>query len=119
MESKKRGRPPLDPAEKEKRRIERNQKRNAARKASGWATDKKYRELHPDKVREFRVNSSIKYYSPKINIPRESKPTFDSLLASTGKTISELVLDALEEKYSVNLHADKAESTENDASDDE
>ena len=51
---------------------------------------------------------------PKINIPREFKPTFDTLLASTGKTISELVLEAVEEKYSVTLRDKKDDKTDND-----
>lgn len=52
------------------------------------------------------------YYMPKINIPREFKPTFDSLLASTGKTISELVLEAVEEKYNVTLRSDNNKNTD-------
>ena len=102
MDRKKRGRPPLPEEERKRRQRERNKKLNEQRKASGWASQKKYRATH-DAIR--------KYYEPKIRIPIQSKHQFDSLLASTGKTITELMLDALEKQYGVNLHADSTEQT--------
>lgn len=109
MEEKKRGRPPLPEDVRKARSIERQQKYYASHKAQKRKRDEKYRANHPDLQAQKYAKKIAKYYSPKINIPRESKPAFDFLLASTGKTISELVLDALEEKYSVNLRADNTE----------
>ena len=67
---------------------------------------------HPDLQAQKYAKRFEKYYSPKVNIPRESKPAFDSLLASTGKTISELVLEAVEEKYNVTLRSDNNKNTD-------
>lgn len=102
MDHKKRGRPPLPEEERKRRQRERNKKLNEQRKASGWVSQKKYRATH-DAIR--------RYYEPKIRIPIQSKSQFDSLLASTGKTITELVLDALEKQYGVSLHADITDQT--------
>lgn len=88
--------------ERKRRQRERNKKLNEQRKASGWVSQKKYRATH-DAIR--------RYYEPKIRIPIQSKSQFDSLLASTGKTITELVLDALEKQYGVNLYADITDQT--------
>ncbi len=97
---KKRGRPLMSSEERELKRIVRNKRENERKKALAWKDQKNYRERHRGE-----------YYEPKIRISRVSKPTFDSLLASTGKTITELVLDALEKQYGVNLHADITDQT--------
>lgn len=112
MEQKKRGRPALPEAERSARRRESYKKHNEKRKLSGWAAEKKYAAAHPEIRAKKYANWTAKYYSPKINIPRESKPAFDSLLASTGKTISELVLEAVEEKYNVTLRSDNNKNTD-------
>lgn len=114
MESKKRGRPPLPEDVKRARQAERNRRNNERKKQNGWIAEKKYAATHPEIKAKKYANWSEKYYSPKINIPREFKPTFDTLLASTGKTISELVLEAVEEKYSVTLRGKKDDKTDND-----
>ncbi len=108
---KKRGRPPLPEEEREARAKARTQKNNAMRKATGWERDKKYRASHPDYQKKQYANRVAKYHALTIRIPREVKSDFDSLLVSTGKTISELVLDALEKQYGVNLHADTTDQT--------
>lgn len=111
MEKKKRGRPPLPEEEREARRRESYKRHNEKRRLSGWESEKKYAAEHPEVRSKKYANWVTKYYSPKINIPREVKPTFDFLLASTGKTISELVLGALEKQYGVNLHAGITDQT--------
>lgn len=111
MEQKKRGRPPLPAEEREARAKARIQKNNAMRKATGWARDKKYRASHPDYQKKQYASRVAKYHALTVRIPRECKPDFDALLASTGKTITELVLDALEKQYGVSLHADITDQT--------
>ncbi len=111
MEEKKRGRPPLSEEERKARSRERQQKYYASHKDQKRERDERYRANHPDLQVRKHAKRVEKYYSPKINIPREAKPIFDSLLASTGKTISELVLDSLEKQYGVNLHADITDQT--------
>ena len=100
-----RGRPAvLSPEEKEQRRIERNRKECERQKALGWKNQKAYRARHPERRREM-------YSELTVRLPRDKRPQFDSLLASTGKTITELVLDALEKQYGVNLHTDITDQT--------
>lgn len=112
MEQKKRGRPPLPEDVKKAHKAEWNRRNNERKKQGGWAAEKKYAAAHPEIRAKKYANWTAKYYSPKINIPRESKPAFDSLLASTGKTISELVLEAVEEKYNVTLRSDNNKNTD-------
>lgn len=109
MEQKKRGRPALPPEEKARRKAEQAQRR----KEKGYPSRREYHQAHPEIERKSYQRKVQLYYMPKINIPREFKPTFDALLASTGKTISELVLEAVEEKYSVTLRDKKDDKTDN------
>lgn len=98
-----RGRPPvLSPEEKEQRRIERNRKESERQKALGWKDQKAYRARHPERRREM-------YSELTVRLPRAKRPQLDELLLSTGKTITDLILDALEMQYGVNLHADNTE----------
>lgn len=85
----------------------------SATKAGGYAAQKRYRQNHPDRVREQarkrRLKNKVKdlrslsLYEPKLRIPLENKPTFERLLAETGMNITQLCLSALEEKYGVTL----------------
>ena len=111
MEAKKRGRPSLTEEERKARRTESYRRQNEKRKQSGWATEKAYRAKHPELQAQKYAVQKNKYHTITVRIPREFKPTFDALLASTGKTITELMLDALEKQYGVNLHADSTEHT--------
>lgn len=112
LQKKKIGRPPLSEEERAARAKARVRKSNEQRKATGWERDKKYRASHPDYQKKQYANRMAKYHALTIRIPRESKPAFDSLLASTGKTISELVLEAVEEKYNVTLHNNNNKNTD-------
>lgn len=113
MEAKKRGRPSLTEEERKARRTESYRRQNEKRKQSGWATEKAYLAKHPElRAQKYAVQKN-KYHTITVRIPREFKPTFDALLASAGKTISELVLEAVEEKYSVTLRDKKDDKTDN------
>lgn len=112
MEAKKRGRPSLTEEERKARRTESYRRQNEKRKQSGWATEKAYLAKHPElRAQKYAVQKN-KYHTITVRIPRESKPAFDSLLASTGKTISELFLEAVEEKYNVTLRSDNNKNTD-------
>lgn len=75
-------------------------------KEGGYATQKKYRVEHPDRVKAARIKAAQKNYEPKVRIPREYKTAFDALLTQTGLTITELFIGAVEEKYNIILHRD-------------
>lgn len=94
-EKKKRGRPPLSPEEKEKRRIVRNKSAADRHKKNGYVAQKKYRNSHPEKYNQ--------NYEPKIRIPLEKKDVLTKLIGQTGLTITQLFVGAVEEKYGVNL----------------
>lgn len=76
-------------------------------KAGGYAAQKRYRENHPDRVREQKRKQNQKnkgsIYEPKLRIPAENKPLLENLLTSTGLSITQLCLGAIEEKYGVKL----------------
>lgn len=105
---KKRGRPPLTDAEREKRRIESNKRQAERLKRNGYAAQKKYHTMNdPAKEREWRKESRErqrgKVYEPKIRIQIDFKPTLMQLMTDTGLSLTALCLTALEEKYGVVL----------------
>lgn len=79
----------------------------SATKAGGYAAQKRYRENHPDRVREQKRKQNKKnkgsIYEPKLRIPIENKPLLENLLSATGLSITQLCLDAIAEKYGVKL----------------
>lgn len=95
---KKRGRTPLSPEEREIRRITENKRAMERHKRNGYAAQKKYRVTHPERYRQ--------NYEPKIRIPLEFKPLVENLTKSTGLSITQLFVSAVEEKYQVILHRD-------------
>ena len=88
---------PLTPEELEARRIARNKSAMERHKKNGYAAQKKYRATHKDEKRR-------PCYSISLRVPVESKPIFEHLSKDTGLTITELIVRAIEEKYSVDLH---------------
>lgn len=86
---KKRGRPPLPPEERERRRIERNKLSNEIHKKTGYAAQKKYKKNNYDVL--------------SILLPKESRHLLDEIVYRENTTISSLFLNAVEEKYSVKL----------------
>lgn len=72
----------------------------SATKEGGYAAQKRYRENHPEKVQEWRT----RIYEPKIRIKKEFRNVLEKLLNETGYSITELFVNAVEEKYDVLLH---------------
>lgn len=76
-------------------------------KEGGYASQKRYRQNHPDRVREQkrkqneRLRGSI--YEPKLRIPMENKHILEKLLADTELSITQLCIGAVEEKYGVTI----------------
>lgn len=87
---------PLTPEELEARRIARNRSSAKSHKRSGYAAQKKYRATHKEEKRR-------PFYAILLRVPAESKPVFERLSKDTGLTITELVICAIEEKYSIDL----------------
>lgn len=83
-ETKKRGRPPLSPELK------------AESQAKRKAYEKEYRKSHPEIY-------CGRFYEPKLRIPIANKEELLSLLASTGLSISQIFIDAVREKYGIDL----------------
>lgn len=92
---KRRGRPPLSPEEREAHRILKNKRDNERKKQQGYVAQKRYRENHKGEL-----------YEPKLKIPFEKKNDLLELLRSTGLTMTDLFVGAVEEKYKINLHKD-------------
>lgn len=76
-------------------------------KEGGYASQKRYRQNHPDRVREQKRKQSErlrgKTYEPKLRIPIENKAIIEKLLSDTGLTITQLCVGAVEEKYGVTI----------------
>lgn len=89
---KKRGRPPLSPEKKADAQARRSAAQNAHHKSTGWAAQKKYRSQH-----------SGERYEAKVTMPAVNRDAFSNLLEQTGLTISDLVLEAVYEKYGIDF----------------
>ena len=104
---KKRGRPPLNPDLKAQNVALRREKHAAYQreyaKRTGCAAQKKYRASHPEVYRG-------RHYEPKLRIPIEKKDVLMRLVAETGMSITQLFVEAVQEKYNVTL----APSVDND-----
>lgn len=76
-------------------------------KEGGYMSQKRYKENHPDRIKEQRRKQKEKMrgviYERKLRLPVSSKAALDELLQSTGLSITELCLTAIEEKYGVDL----------------
>ena len=76
-------------------------------KEGGYLTQNAYKANHPDRVRkqkrEEKRRERKRIYEPKIRMPIENKVILTNLLDTTGLSISELCLGAVEEKYGVTL----------------
>ena len=76
-------------------------------KEGGYASQKRYRANHPDKIREQkrkqRERSRGLIYEPKLRIPIENKSVLEKLLSDTGLNITQLCIGAVEEKYGVTI----------------
>ena len=76
-------------------------------KEGGYLTQKAYKANHPDRVRkqkrEEKRRERKRIYEPKIRMPIENKVILTNLLDTTGLSISELCVGAVEEKYGVTL----------------
>jgi len=92
-----RGRPPLSPEEKEAKQLILNKKSAQCHKDTDYAAQRKYRENNPDKY---------KRYSVKIVIATEFKETLDTLVESSGLSLTSLFINAVEEKHNIKLRKD-------------
>ena len=88
-EQRGRGRPRLTDEEQEQRRIKRRKYDAERLKKSGYSAQKTYRKKN--------------YRECKILIRNEYSNELDALLDSTGLSISELFIGAVEEKYDITL----------------
>lgn len=100
---KKRGRPPMSPELKAERIVQKNALTNAYHKKNGYASQKKYREAHPDKYRTYRATSNGRTYEPKLRIPIDKKEELTLLLQSEGVSLTQLFMILVMEKYGINL----------------
>lgn len=87
----------MDKNEKLKREL-------ARQKATGYAAQKKYRETHPNAERERSAKRRIDSRTIAIRIKREYEPVLDEIVSSTGRTMTDIFISAVEEKYGVVLH---------------
>ena len=87
-----RGRPPLSPEKKAEAQARRSAAQNTHHKSTGWAAQKKYRGQHKGER-----------YEAKVTMPAVNRDAFTKLLEHTGLTISDLVLEAVYEKYGIDF----------------
>lgn len=102
---KKRGRPPLTPEQKAMRQKKVSKPGISSTKMGGYASQRRYKENHPDKVKEWQR----RYYEPKVRVLQEYRADLERLCRETQLTLSQLFVGAVEEKYCVVLqkHLDK------------
>lgn len=99
----------MDEKEKLKREL-------ARQKATGYAAQKRYREKHPEKAREYRQKQTDRekgnIYEPRLRLPIEDKKILQQLCSQTGLTITQLCVIAIKEKYGVILCENNIDKTE-------
>jgi|GEM_PF-1740046 len=102
-----RGRPPLTPEQREESRIRNNKRTNQHHKNTGYASQKKYNESNKESVSEgSRIRSKKvreKYCDLGILILREKRDELNRILEDTSLTITDLFINAVEEKYNISL----------------
>lgn len=101
-----RGRPPLTDEQKAMRQTK-SKRGVSSTKEGGYLSQKRYRQNHPDRVREQKRKQGVRlretHYEPKLRLPREAQDTIAHLMADAGLTITQLFAGAVEEKYGVTL----------------
>lgn len=95
-EKKKGGRPPLSPEEREARRRAKIKRDNERQKERGYPAHKNYIERHKGEI-----------YEARVRMPSSNKSTLEQLLSATGLTVTQLFVDAVKEKYGIDLSEPK------------
>lgn len=86
------GRPPLSPEEREARRRAKIQRDNERQKERGYPAHKNYIERHKGEI-----------YEARVRIPSSNKPVLEQLLSETGLTVTQFFVNAVKEKYGIDL----------------
>ena len=108
-EKKKRGRPPLSPEEKERRRVAKNAAVAAYHKSTGYAAQNKYKKANPERYREYNRRARETVYEPKIRLHMSKKAVLQSLLQAEGLSLTQMFTTLVLEKYGIDLADDDAE----------
>lgn len=108
-EKKKRGRPPLSPEEKERRRVAKNATVAAYHKSTGYAAQNKYKKANPERYREYNRRARETVYEPKIRLHVSKKEALQSLLQAEGLSLTQLFVTLVLEKYGIDLTGDDSE----------
>lgn len=108
-EKKKRGRPPLPPEEKERRRVAKNATVAAYHKSTGYAAQNKYKKANPERYREYNRRARETVYEPKIRLHVSKKEALQSLLQAEGLSLTQLFVTLVLEKYGIDLTGDDSE----------
>lgn len=106
-ESKMRGRPPLSPEEKERRRVEKNTTTAVYHKKTGYAAQKKYQQTHKEQYQVYKKKQRGSIYEPKIRIPMEYKNELSQLLKEEEMSLTQLFIFLVREKYGIDFSKSK------------
>lgn len=108
-EKRKRGRPPLSPEEKERRRVAKNAAVAAYHKNTGYAAQNKYKKANPERYREYNRRARETVYEPKIRLHMSKKAVLQSLLQAEGLSLTQMFTTLVLEKYGIDLADDDSE----------
>lgn len=108
-EKRKRGRPPLSPEEKERRRVAKNAAVAAYHKSTGYAAQNKYKKANPERYREYNRRARETVYEPKIRLHMSKKAVLQSLLQAEGLSLTQMFTALVLEKYGIDLADDDSE----------
>ena len=101
-EKKKRGRPPLPPELRAKKKSG-----ISATKEGGYAAQKKYRKTHPEKIRELwaeqRKREKETIFQPRLRIPIKNRVVLEALCSSENLSLTQLFFSLVKEKYGIDL----------------
>ena len=101
-EKKKRGRPPLPPDLRAKKKSG-----VSATKEGGYVAQKKYYRANKEKIlsqkKTYRDSKKGTIFEPRLRVPVFSKEKLEKLCADTGLSITHLFFSLVKEKYGVDL----------------
>lgn len=96
----------MSPEMKAERIAKKNASTNAYHKMNGYASQKKYRQAHPEKYRAYRESTRGRTYEPKLRIPIEKKDKLTLLLQGEGVSLTQMFISLVMEKYGIDLSSE-------------
>lgn len=108
---------PKTKAEEELKERKREYDREYSKKyaqRTNYAAQKRYKENHPDRVKQQDQARRKDLYEPKLQIKVWNKPAYENLLKETGMNQTQLFISLVKEKYGIDLASPNPDGNKSD-----